>query len=340
MKRRPEQPSIRSRHDALRTLPAARGSHHVWDAHSDIAAGTGLAAEAALHRWPDRPRHCRRPFTRNGREGAPAPRPCKKRVGRSMGRRFRFQTKASMRSCAVSDSCSSPTLSGLAEFRRVLSPGGRAAVSVNTVPERSYNIRINLAIARHVPSLAEAAARVFSLGDEMKLRYCFGLDFRDVEITTETHRFALPSFDAYFEPIEQGAGSSGQAFVPLSEEVRHSCARKCGAISATKAGQSRSKWNTVRERATIAAAPSSCPGFCLFRCWTCPLWVNSGHSAIYSITSSARASSVAGSDAKRLGCLQIYDELEFGRLLNRYFAGFFPLENTTSIGSCLSKLLC
>ena len=44
---------------------------------------------------------------------------------------------------------------GLAEFHRVLRPGaGRAAVSVNTVPERSYNNRINLAIARYVPSLA------------------------------------------------------------------------------------------------------------------------------------------------------------------------------------------
>jgi ubiquinone/menaquinone biosynthesis C-methylase UbiE len=112
---------------------------------------------------------------------------------------------------------------GLAEFRRVLRPGCRAAVSVNTVPERSYNIRINLAIARRVPSLAEAAARIFSLGDEMKLRSLFeASDFRDVEITAETHRFALPSFDAYFEPIEQGAGSSGQAFVSLSEKARRS----------------------------------------------------------------------------------------------------------------------
>ena len=34
---------------------------------------------------------------------------------------------------------------GLTEFHRVLRPGGRAAVSVNTVPERSYNTRINLA---------------------------------------------------------------------------------------------------------------------------------------------------------------------------------------------------
>jgi ubiquinone/menaquinone biosynthesis C-methylase UbiE len=62
---------------------------------------------------------------------------------------------------------------GLAEFRRVLRSGGRAAVSVNTVPERSYNSRINLAIARHVPSLTEAAARLFSLGDEAKLKSLF-----------------------------------------------------------------------------------------------------------------------------------------------------------------------
>ena len=111
---------------------------------------------------------------------------------------------------------------GLAEFRRVLRPDGRAAVSVNTVPERSYNTRISLAIARHVPSLMKAAARVFSLGDETKLKLLFeAAEFRDVEITTETHRFALPSFDTYFEPFEQGGGSPGQALVSLPEETRH-----------------------------------------------------------------------------------------------------------------------
>jgi ubiquinone/menaquinone biosynthesis C-methylase UbiE len=112
-------------------------------------------------------------------------------------------------------------LRGLAEFRRVLCPGGRAAVSVNTVPERSFNTRINVAIARYLPSLAEAAARVFSLGDEKKLRSLFeAAYFWDVEIATQVHRFVLPSFNAYFEPVEQGAGSPGQAFVSLPEEAR------------------------------------------------------------------------------------------------------------------------
>ena len=45
---------------------------------------------------------------------------------------------------------------GLSEFRRVLRPGGYAAVSVNTVPERSYTHQINVILTRYVPGLAEA----------------------------------------------------------------------------------------------------------------------------------------------------------------------------------------
>ena len=62
---------------------------------------------------------------------------------------------------------------GLIEFRRVLRRGGRVAVSVNTVVERSYNHQINLMIARYVPGLAESVARTFALAEASKLRQFF-----------------------------------------------------------------------------------------------------------------------------------------------------------------------
>ncbi|WP_262300408.1 class I SAM-dependent methyltransferase, partial [Microvirga sesbaniae] len=98
---------------------------------------------------------------------------------------------------------------GLSEFHRVLRPGGWAAASVTTSPERSYNGTISLAVARHLPSAAAAIAHRFSLGDEGRLRSLLeGAGFRDVDISTEAYRFTLPSFDAYFGPFERGGGSS------------------------------------------------------------------------------------------------------------------------------------
>jgi SAM-dependent methyltransferase len=208
-----------------RWLGCEEGVEHLFFHVIDIAAGTGLAAEAAV-----------------GIVG-PTGHVTAADVSPAMVERARERLgQAKNASVAVEDGqalsfsdrtfdaviCSLGLMffpdpqGGLSEFHRVLRPGGRAAVSVNTVPKRSYNTRINLAVARYVPSLAEAAARVFSLGDEKKLRSLFeAAGFREVEITTEIHRFALPSFDAYFKPFEQGAGSPGQAFVSLSEDARH-----------------------------------------------------------------------------------------------------------------------
>jgi hypothetical protein len=110
---------------------------------------------------------------------------------------------------------------GLSEFRRVLRPGGRAAVSVNTVVERSYNHQINVMITQYVPSLAAAVTRTFALGEASQLQLLFnGAGFAEFETDTVRHTFVLPSFDAYYGPFERGDGSTGQALALLPEELR------------------------------------------------------------------------------------------------------------------------
>jgi ubiquinone/menaquinone biosynthesis C-methylase UbiE len=111
---------------------------------------------------------------------------------------------------------------GLASFHRVLRPGGRAAVSVKVAPERSYNFRINVVIARHKPGLADAVARLFALGDEARLKSLFSeAGFVDFETFTEKHTFVLPSFNAYYSPFERGGASTGQLLATMSEAARH-----------------------------------------------------------------------------------------------------------------------
>jgi ubiquinone/menaquinone biosynthesis C-methylase UbiE len=110
---------------------------------------------------------------------------------------------------------------GLASFRYVLRPGGRAAVSVKVASERSYNFRINVIIAQHRPGLADAVARLFALGDEARLKLMFReAGFVDFETSTVQHTFVLPSFDAYYAPFERGGASTGQLLATLPEATR------------------------------------------------------------------------------------------------------------------------
>jgi ubiquinone/menaquinone biosynthesis C-methylase UbiE len=110
---------------------------------------------------------------------------------------------------------------GLSEFHRVLRDGGWAAVSVNTVPERAFVTRVDAIIGRHSPERAAVAARYFSLGDAELLRSLFtAAGFKDVETFTEARRYRFSSFAAYFKPIEDGQGPTGQAFMTLPTEIQ------------------------------------------------------------------------------------------------------------------------
>lgn len=103
----------------------------------------------------------------------------------------------------------------------MLRPGGRAAVSVNTVIGRSYNHQINVMISRYVPSLVEAVTRTFALGEASRLRLLFNeAGFADFETDTVRHAFVLPSFDARYGPFERGGASTGQALATLPKEIR------------------------------------------------------------------------------------------------------------------------
>jgi len=190
----------------------------------DIATGTGLSAEAALSAV------------------GPTGHVTAADVSRAMVERARERLRGARNASVVVDDAQTLSFSdeafdavvcnlglmflleparGLSEFRRVLRAGGWAAVSVNTVPERSYNHQINVILTRYVPGLTEAVTRTFSLGEASRLEEVFRAGgFSEIETRTVKHTFVLPSFDAYYSPFERGGASTGQALAALSDDIR------------------------------------------------------------------------------------------------------------------------
>jgi len=110
---------------------------------------------------------------------------------------------------------------GLAEFQRVLVPGGWTAVSVNSTPERSLFTRIGTVIGRHVPAKAEQLNRYASIRTAERLgALLHDAGFSDVAVRRELRSFSFASFDDYFAGTEAGAGIAGQAYIELPQDLQ------------------------------------------------------------------------------------------------------------------------
>jgi len=112
---------------------------------------------------------------------------------------------------------------GLAEFRRVLRPGRRAAVCVISSSDRVPMWGpLADALSCHLPEQRDALHLSFSLADPARLEQLFGqAGFDDVQITMERREDTVASFDEYWSPIEAGAGQMPTAYRSLSEATRH-----------------------------------------------------------------------------------------------------------------------
>src|SRR5215510_14034749 len=106
---------------------------------------------------------------------------------------------------------------GLAEFRRVLRPGGRAAVCVISTRERAPMWgALAETLERYLPDQRDVLNLSFALGDAGHLEQLMvEAGFRDIIVQREVRASEFESFDDYWSPIEEGTGSLPQAYLAL-----------------------------------------------------------------------------------------------------------------------------
>ena len=111
---------------------------------------------------------------------------------------------------------------GLAELRRVLRPGRRAALCVISLPDRAPMWGILADVLSGELSEQQTTLHLsFSLGSVARLhRLIREAGFSDVRVTRETRQGTVGSFDEYWAPIEAGIGQMPQAYLALSEPRR------------------------------------------------------------------------------------------------------------------------
>ena len=111
---------------------------------------------------------------------------------------------------------------GLHEFRRGLRPHRRAAVCVIAASERAPMLGVLPDIlSQYLPDQREVLHLMFSLADAGHLeRLLATAGFREIRVTRETREHSFASFDDYWGPIEEAAGSLPQAYRALPDASR------------------------------------------------------------------------------------------------------------------------
>jgi SAM-dependent methyltransferase len=111
---------------------------------------------------------------------------------------------------------------GLAEFRRVLRSGRRAAACVNATPDRVPMWGpLACALGEQLPEQRDAFRLSFLLGDPGRLERMFvAAGLRDVRVDRETRDGIIGSFSEYWDAIEAGIGQMPLAYLTLPEAQR------------------------------------------------------------------------------------------------------------------------
>jgi SAM-dependent methyltransferase len=113
---------------------------------------------------------------------------------------------------------------GLAEFRRLLRPGGTAAVCVIATPDRApmWGQPADV-ICGFAPQHRETLYLSFSLSDPEQLELlCNKAGFHEVRVERVRREDTVANFDEYWSPIEAGIGSIAKVYFTLPEKDRRS----------------------------------------------------------------------------------------------------------------------